>query len=218
MPHGTMPPKWERSGATLSEKPCSVTQRFTRTPIAPIFGLAAVLVVGPDADAAVGAARFDPEQRQRVDHPAFERRYISAHVAPALCQVELDITDPLAGSVIGITPAAARVINGKARIEQFGGIGAGSRGVERRMFEQPDAFAAVASVDRGGARLHIGQRRGIVGQARGDDPFGERQAAHRAGFLPCRDALRKALRADRRQGWTDAPNSGTFAGNRDIRK
>ena len=26
-----------RSGATLSEKPCSVTQRFTRTPIAPIL-------------------------------------------------------------------------------------------------------------------------------------------------------------------------------------
>src|SRR5436305_23718 len=32
-----MPPKCDRSGATLSAKPCSVTQRCTRTPIAAIL-------------------------------------------------------------------------------------------------------------------------------------------------------------------------------------
>ena len=36
-PHGTIPPKCDRSGATFTAKPCSVIQRRTRTPIAPIF-------------------------------------------------------------------------------------------------------------------------------------------------------------------------------------
>ena len=37
MPQGTIPPKWLRSGSRLTEKPCIVTQRRMRTPIAPIF-------------------------------------------------------------------------------------------------------------------------------------------------------------------------------------
>ena len=34
---GEILPKWARSGARLTEKPCIVTQRRMRTPIAPIF-------------------------------------------------------------------------------------------------------------------------------------------------------------------------------------
>ena len=134
--------------------------------------LAPVRCVGPDADAPFGAAGLDPEQRQRVDHPAFERGDIGAYIAPAPRQVELDIADALARAVIGVSPAAARIIDRKARVEQLGGVGARPRRIERRMLEQPDALARVARMDRGGARLHVGERRVVRGQARRKGPFG----------------------------------------------
>src|SRR5690606_2387773 len=36
-PQGTIPEKWDKSGDKLTENPCIVTQRRTRTPIAPIL-------------------------------------------------------------------------------------------------------------------------------------------------------------------------------------
>src|SRR3546814_8988960 len=57
------------------------------------LGLAALRVVGPDADPAFGAARGNAQRGERVDDPAFERMDIGAHVAPASRQVELDIAD-----------------------------------------------------------------------------------------------------------------------------
>ena len=36
-PQGIMPEKCERSGSTLSAMPCQLTQRLTRTPMAPIL-------------------------------------------------------------------------------------------------------------------------------------------------------------------------------------
>src|SRR3546814_6983056 len=84
------------------------------------LGLAALRGVGPDADPAFGAARGNAQRGERVDDPAFERMDIGAHVAPASRQVELDIADALAGTMIGIAPAAPGVIDGKARLEQLG--------------------------------------------------------------------------------------------------
>ena len=77
---------------------------------------ASLPIVSPDADASVGAARFDAKQRQRVDHPSFERGDISAYVASAPGQVVLDIADALAGTMISVTPAAPGVIDRKARV------------------------------------------------------------------------------------------------------
>src|SRR3546814_3008022 len=51
------------------------------------LGLAALRVVGPDADPAFGAARGNAQRGERVDDPAFERMDIGAHVAPASRQV-----------------------------------------------------------------------------------------------------------------------------------
>ena len=113
MPHGTMPPKWDSSGATLSANPWSVTQRFTRTPERPdllLFGAFA----DPDADASVRAVRRNAELAERADHPAFEPMDEAADVPPALVEVEHHINDPLARPVIGVTPAPARLNTGSS--------------------------------------------------------------------------------------------------------
>src|SRR3546814_18014848 len=102
-------------------------------------------VCSSDLDAPLRPPRLDAEQRESVDHPAFERRDIGAHVAPAPRQVELDIADALARPVIGIAPAAPGVVNRELRVEQLGGIGARSGGIERRMLNQPDAKIGRAS-------------------------------------------------------------------------
>src|SRR3546814_1397846 len=81
-------------------------------------------VCSSDLDAPLRPPRLDAEQRESVDHPAFERGDVGAHVAPAPRQVELDIADALARPMIGITPPAPRIINRELRVQQFGGIGA----------------------------------------------------------------------------------------------
>jgi hypothetical protein len=113
--------------------------------------------------------------------------------------------------MIGVAAATPGIINRKLRIEQLGGIRAGPGGIKRRMLDQPDALARLAGMDRGGARLHIGERRIIIGQAGTDGPFGRGKGGHRAGYLARRGASRKTLRSACRQGWTGAPKIVTFA-------
>ena len=127
--------------------------------------------VNPDTDAPVDRARSDAELRQRADHPLFECVDVAPHVAPAFVQVELDIADPLTGAVIGVAPAAPGLVDGKARIDQLGRIGAGAGGVERRVLEQPDPLARRPRPDRFRARVHVRQCRFVIGQARRDLPF-----------------------------------------------
>ena len=62
-------------------------------------------------------------------------------------------------------------MDGKARIDQLGRIGAGPGGIERRMFQQPHPLARVPGDDRGGARLHVGQRLRIIDRRGVDAPF-----------------------------------------------
>ena len=141
MPHGTIPPKCARSGATLIAKPWSVTQRFTRTPSAPIFFSSGALA-DPDADASLGAMGGDAELGERGNHPAFERMDEAADVLPALFEVEHHVADPLARAVIGVAAAAAGFVDRKAeRIAELGGVGAGAGGEQGRVLEQPDALA-----------------------------------------------------------------------------
>ena len=99
-----------------------------------------------------GAVRGDAELGERVDHPAFERMDEAADVLPALFEVEHHIADALAGAVIGVAAAAAGLVDREIqRIEQLGRVGAGAGGEQRRMLEQPDAFARGAVADRRGA-------------------------------------------------------------------
>ena len=97
----------------MIEKPCIVTQRRTRTPIAPIFAS-----VGPSPvqmPIRPGSRRAcNAKFAERGDHPAFERMDEAADVAAALFKVEDQIADPLAWAVIGVSAAAAGLVNRKA--------------------------------------------------------------------------------------------------------
>ncbi len=120
MPQGTMPSKWARSGSTLSEMPWSVTQRFTRMPMAAILSLGLRALVGalhPDADAILAPLAAHVEGVQRADDPVLQRRDEDPEVALAAVEVEHDIGHPLARPVIGHLPAAAGLEDGESRID-----------------------------------------------------------------------------------------------------
>ena len=138
-------------------------------------------VPGPDPDPPRFAARGDPEVGERGDHQPLERMDEAANVLAALFQVEDEITDALARAVIGVAPAATRVMDREAeRVEQFRRVGAGARGEQGRMFEQPDQFGRGAGADRGGACLHLGKRILVSDEALADPPFDAVDAVHRA--------------------------------------
>ena len=95
-----------------------------------------------------------------------------ANVAPALVEIEHEVTDALAGAVIGVAPAAAGLVDGKPLgRDQFCRVRAGACRIERRMFEQPDEFARALLANRGDARLHCPKRLGIGLQPFGHAPF-----------------------------------------------
>src|SRR5690606_26768891 len=75
---------------------------------------ALVRPLDPDADAAIAALAGDVVRSQRLDHPRFEALHQAADITTALRQVQHDIGHALAWAVIGILPAPARVIDGKA--------------------------------------------------------------------------------------------------------
>ena len=77
-----MPAKCDRSGATFSATPCQLTQRLTRTPIAPI--LASVPLAGsatqmPTRPCPPLAAHAEPAERP--DQPLLQPVHEAAHVA-----------------------------------------------------------------------------------------------------------------------------------------
>src|SRR6478672_8447936 len=94
---------------------------------------------GPDADPPRLAPRLDVQAGERGDHPPLQRLDEVADVAAALVEVEHQIADPLAGTVVGVAPAAPgleyREAGGVAELSR---IGAGAGGKQGRMLEQPD--------------------------------------------------------------------------------
>ena len=178
-----MPEKWVRSGSTLSETPCSVTQRRTRTPMAAILSSAG----SPSGDAglsgratqtptrALARLAHDVERFQRLDQPAFERGHIGSHVGPTALEVEHDVSDPLPGPVIGELAAASGAMDRKTGFDEVAVLRARAGGVKRRMLDEPDPFGRVSARDRFGARLHLRQGVGILRQSGGDDPFDGRR-------------------------------------------
>src|SRR5437764_15395562 len=79
----------------------------------PDFLLSSALA-DPDSDATFGPVRRDPELRKRVDHPSFERVNKAADVLSAPLEVEHHINDALARPVMGITAAAAGLVDANA--------------------------------------------------------------------------------------------------------
>ena len=173
-----MPPKCERSGSTLIAKPWSVTQRFIRTPSAPIFFSSAPSPT--QMPMRLSAVRINAELRQRVDHPLFERVNEAADVLSALLEVEHDVTDALPGAVIGIASAAARIEHRK--VQRVGELG-GSALVPAVNSGCSSSQTHSRSDPRGSRRrvLHEGERLLVGHEPVADPPFDVRSQFHRAG-------------------------------------
>ena len=86
----------------MRAKPCEVTQRAMRTPMAPIFSLA-----DPGAGHARDAAGRDAVVGAGADHHLLEVAHVAVHVAAVGRQLEDRIADHLAGAVVGDVAAAA---------------------------------------------------------------------------------------------------------------
>ena len=176
-----MPAKCARFGAALTLKPCELTQRRRRTPMAEILAWlpGPDLPPHPDTDPAVERLGLHAELGQRLDDQRLQRRHVGAHVAEAAADVEHDIADALAGAMVGELAAAAGAVHGKAGgVEEVALPGAGAGGVERRVLEEPDQLARGAGGDRLDAGGHDGGGR-LVGHEPGrDEPFDGRVGAH----------------------------------------
>ena len=125
----------------------------------------------PDPDAILAPLAADIEGQERADHPFFQRRDVAAHVGAALAQVEHQIGDPLARTVVGELAAAAGVMHRKARLDQVGGLRAGAGRIKRGMLQEPGELCRRSGRNRGGALLHGGERLLIANEALAQPPF-----------------------------------------------
>ena len=130
-----MPEKCDRSGSTLSAKPCSVTHCRTRMPIAAILSSKPSPLSGRRTQTPTRSSRRSPrtlKAGKRADDPFLDGGNEAAHVGRAALEIEHDIADPLAGTVIGELAAASGGVNRKARLDQFGRPRRRAGGVERQ--------------------------------------------------------------------------------------
>ena len=181
-PHGTMPEKCDRSGSTLSAKPCSVTQCRTRMPMAAILSSAPSPLSGRRTHTPTRSSRRSP----RTSKAASVRMIQSSIVATKRrtsgarrLRSSIDIADALARAVIGELAAAAGGVDRKARVDQLLRPRRRAGGVKGRVLQQPDQFVRFAARDRGGTRSHGGKRVVVVDQAVADPPFDRRRAGGR---------------------------------------
>ena len=98
--------------------------------------------------------------------------HIGPQVAAAGAKIEEGVNHPLARPVVGVLAAAAGRVDREAiSLQQIAGIGAGTGGVHRRMFQQPNQLRRGAASDGGDPRLHFGDGGGIVDRQVADPPF-----------------------------------------------
>ena len=116
---------------------------------------------------------------ERADDPFLDRSNEAAHVGRAALEIEHDIADALAGTVIGELPAAAGRIHGKARVEELVRPGGGAGCVEGRVLEQPNQFPRLAVRNPGCACRHGGERIVIVDRMIAHVPLDRRRARKR---------------------------------------
>ena len=130
----------------------------------------------PHADAIVAALAAHAERGQRADDPFLDRGDEAAHVRRAALEIEHDIADALAGTVIGELAAAAGDVHRKARLDQLLRPRRGAGGIKRRMFEEPDEFARLALRNRRRACRHGGERIVVVDRRVAHKPLDRRRA------------------------------------------
>ena len=144
----------------------------------------------PDADAVLPALAAHVEGREGADQPFLQRRHVGAQVLAAAGEVQHHVGHALTGAVIGVLAAAAGDVHRKAvGRDEIRLPRRGAGGVERRVLQQPDELAGLPRGDRGGARLHHGERL-LVGHERvGHAPVDRRrsrrgeEAAHGRGAV-----------------------------------
>ena len=125
MPHGTMRANQDRSGSQLRAKPCSVTPRATRMPIA--RDLARRSAVGqPHAAAALDLLGRDAEVGADVDEHAFQAAHVGDDV-DRVGQPDDRVADELARSVPGDLAAAVDVDRPACRRRALARLGALAR-------------------------------------------------------------------------------------------
>ena len=100
----------------------------------------------------------------------------AAHVRRAALEIEHDVADALARTVIGELAAAAGDVDRKARLDQLLRPRRGAGGVKRRVLEEPDEFACLASRDRRGTGRHGGERARVVDGRVAHEPLDRRRA------------------------------------------
>src|SRR5665213_605460 len=166
------------------------------------LALVAAALGDPDADAPRPPLAGEVEGGERPDQPLLERPDIAVQIEAAALQIEHDIADALARSVIGELPAAAGLEHRKeVGRDEILGPRAGARRVERRVFQQPDQLRRGAGADRGDALLHPPHRR-LIGDRRVVDlPFdGCGVVSHAACYEPGDLVLSRAISGGRSIG------------------
>jgi hypothetical protein len=120
----------------------------------------------PDADAARAALPPHAELGQGVDDPVLEGADEPAHVPAAAVQVQHDVGHALPRPVIGVLPAAPRLVDREAvGVAQVLGPRGGAGGVERRVLEEPHGLPGLSARDGFRPRLHALERLGVGDEA-----------------------------------------------------
>ena len=94
----------------------------------------------PNPDAIAAPLALDTESRQGRDDPRLQSANESAKIGAPAIEIEHDIGDALARSMIGELAATAAFMHRKTRLQEVSRPRRCPRRIERRMFEEPDEF------------------------------------------------------------------------------
>ncbi len=154
MPQGTKRSYQPRSTSQLSEKPCMVTPRLTRMPIAATLRSGpAVVGAQPDPAAAGDPGGGDAEVGADLDQRLLDAAYVVDDL-DVVGQPDDGVADQLAGAVEGDLAAAVDVDDRRATgVERpLVGLGALAGGVDGRVLEQQHRVGLLAVGD---PRVHL---------------------------------------------------------------
>ena len=129
------------------------------------------LPLHPEPDLSAAAFGSNIEIGQCADEPFLERPNEGSDVPAAAIQVQHDIGDPLARTMIGeLTPASGPERGEACRVKQILIARTRSCRIEGRMLQQPNLFRMLVPRYGRGELLHPRNGPGIVDQARGNLP------------------------------------------------
>src|SRR5271166_4685303 len=78
------------------------------------YFLLRTILVNPYTDAPASTLPRDPKYRKGIDNPLFQGGHESAYITSPFLQINHDIGDALAGTMVGILPSTAGFVHGKS--------------------------------------------------------------------------------------------------------